>query len=47
MHRQHISREVVIVDSQSEDDTCAIASSIRLRIIPIKRADFDHGQRVI
>lgn len=36
--------EVVLVDSQSEDDTCVIASSDSLcRIIPIQRADFDHG----
>lgn len=36
--------EVVIVDSQSEDDTCAIASSDSIcRIITIQRADFDHG----
>ena len=36
--------EVVIVDSQSEDDTCAIASSDSIcRIVPILRADFDHG----
>ncbi len=36
--------EIVIVDSQSEDDTCSIATNDTLcRVISIRRGQFDHG----
>ena len=45
LHAQTIKvSEIVIVDSQSDDRTCAIASADPLcRVISIEKADFDHG----
>lgn len=45
LHQQTcIPDEILIVDSDSEDDTIEVASQYPLvRIIKIKRADFDHG----
>ncbi|MEG0493921.1 MAG: glycosyltransferase family 2 protein [Clostridia bacterium] len=45
LHSQTVKiDEIVIIDSQSEDDTCAIASADPLcRLICVQRADFDHG----
>lgn len=44
LHAQTVKiAEIVIIDSQSDDDTCAIATADSLcRVIPIKQADFDH-----
>lgn len=35
--------EILVVDSQSQDDTCARAQAAGARVIPILRKDFDHG----
>lgn len=36
--------EIVIIDSQSEDDTCEIVAADSLcRVMHVQRADFDHG----
>ncbi len=36
-------REILVVDSASEDRTCEIARSLGARVIQIRREDFDHG----
>lgn len=37
-------QEIIVVDSQSEDDTMQIAAAKpHTRVIPIRREDFDHG----
>ena len=45
LHKQTVQiAEIVIVDSQSEDHTCALAAADPLcRVLPIRKADFDHG----
>jgi rhamnosyltransferase len=45
LHAQTVEiSEIVIIDSQSEDDTYALASTDPLcRVIPILKSDFDHG----
>lgn len=45
LHAQSVKiTEIVIIDSQSEDATCAIAAADPLcRLIHIERAEFDHG----
>ena len=45
LHAQTIRvSEIVIIDSQSDDRTCAIASADPLcRVISIEKVDFDHG----
>ena len=40
---QSVSCEIIIVDSSSSDNTVAIAESYGLKVIRIKRKDFDHG----
>lgn len=38
-----IPDEILVVDSQSEDQTCRIVQEAGVRLLPIKRKDFDHG----
>ena len=40
---QSVFCEIIIVDSSSSDNTVAIAESYGLKVIRIKRKDFDHG----
>lgn len=35
--------EILVVDSQSQDNTCEIARSAGAKVIPISRREFDHG----
>lgn len=45
IHAQTVEiAEIVIIDSQSEDDTCKIAAADPLcRLLHVNRAEFDHG----
>lgn len=38
------SFEIIIIDSESDDNTVSLFESIDARVIPIKRADFQHGE---
>ncbi len=35
--------EILVFDSASDDDTCNVAEAYGARVIPVDRADFDHG----
>ena len=41
---QHIKPdEILVVDSQSDDDTCRLAEKAGVRVVKILRKEFDHG----
>lgn len=35
--------EIIVIDSESDDDTVSIAANLGARVISVKRKDFDHG----
>jgi rhamnosyltransferase len=35
--------EIIVIDSESTDETVAIAQSLNAKILNVRRADFDHG----
>ncbi|WP_020601980.1 glycosyltransferase family 2 protein [Spirosoma spitsbergense] len=43
LHQQTIQHELIIIDSESKDDTQAIASQWDVRLVQIEKASFNHG----
>lgn len=43
LRSQSVACEILVVDSSSTDDTCAIAEECGARVLPIPRSAFDHG----
>ena len=35
--------EIIVVDSQSDDETVALAKEAGWKVLPVLRKDFDHG----
>jgi len=42
-HQTCVDKEIIIIDSSSDDDTVEIAKSYGARVLHINRKDFDHG----
>lgn len=42
-NQTHVPEEILIVDSESTDDTTAIAGQEGIRVLSVKRSEFDHG----
>lgn len=42
-NQTHVPEEILIVDSESTDDTVKIAEQEGIRVLPVKRSGYDHG----